>query len=40
MFQLLGYRTIAEQIATPFRLGLTATIEREDDIYKDLRARW
>lgn len=25
-----GYRSIAEQMASPFRLGLTATIERED----------
>jgi superfamily II DNA or RNA helicase len=32
----LGYRTIAEQMAAPFRLGLTATIEREDDLHKDL----
>ncbi len=31
-----GYRTIAEQMAAPFRLGLTATIEREDDLHKDL----
>jgi superfamily II DNA or RNA helicase len=30
-----GYRTIAEQFASPFRLGLTATIEREDDLHKD-----
>ena len=27
-----GYRTIAEQFASPFRLGLTATIEREDEL--------
>jgi superfamily II DNA or RNA helicase len=32
----LGYRTIAEQMAAPFRLGLTATIEREDDLHNDL----
>ncbi|MFL6512146.1 MAG: DEAD/DEAH box helicase family protein [Nitrososphaera sp.] len=32
----LGYRTIAEQMAAPFRLGLTATIKREDDLHKDL----
>lgn len=25
-----GYRSIAEQLAAPYRLGLTATIERED----------
>lgn len=31
-----GYRTIAEQMAGPFRLGLTATIEREDDLHRDL----
>ena len=31
-----GYRSIAEQFASPFRLGLTATIEREDDMHKDL----
>ena len=30
-----GYRTIAEQFASPFRLGLTATIEREDDLHRD-----
>ena len=30
-----GYRTIAEQFASPFRLGLTATIEREDALHKD-----
>ena len=32
----LGYRTIAEQMAAPYRLGLTATIEREDDLHRDL----
>lgn len=32
----LGYRSIAEQFASPFRLGLTATIEREDELHKDL----
>lgn len=31
-----GYRTIAEQMAAPFRLGLTATIEREDYLHRDL----
>ena len=31
-----GYRSIAEQLAAPFRLGLTATIEREDELHKDL----
>ncbi|MEO9363295.1 MAG: DEAD/DEAH box helicase family protein [Nitrososphaera sp.] len=31
-----GYRMIAEQMAAPFRLGLTATIEREDDLHRDL----
>jgi superfamily II DNA or RNA helicase len=31
-----GYRTIAEQMAAPYRLGLTATIEREDELHKDL----
>ncbi|MFL6321409.1 MAG: DEAD/DEAH box helicase family protein [Nitrososphaeraceae archaeon] len=30
-----GYRLIAEQFASPFRLGLTATIEREDNLHKD-----
>ena len=28
-----GYRYIAEQIFSPYRLGLTATIEREDDLH-------
>ena len=32
----LGYRTIAEQMIAPFRLGLTATIEREDELHRDL----
>ena len=31
-----GYRSIAEQFASPFRLGLTATIEREDNLHKEL----
>jgi len=31
-----GYRTIAEQMVAPFRLGLTATIEREDELHRDL----
>ncbi|MGA9744439.1 MAG: DEAD/DEAH box helicase [Nitrososphaeraceae archaeon] len=30
-----GYRSIAEQMAAPYRLGLTATIEREDHLHKD-----
>jgi superfamily II DNA or RNA helicase len=30
-----GYRSIAEQFASPFRMGLTATIEREDELHKD-----
>ena len=29
-----GYRSIAEQMAAPYRLGLTATIEREDNLHK------
>jgi superfamily II DNA or RNA helicase len=32
-----GYRTIAEQMASPYRLGLTATIVREDGRHSDLR---
>jgi superfamily II DNA or RNA helicase len=28
-----GYRTIAEQFASPFRLGLTATIDRQDELH-------
>jgi len=31
-----GYRTIAEQFASPYRLGLTATMEREDNMHKDI----
>lgn len=31
-----GYRSIAEQLASPYRLGLTATIEREDELHKEL----
>lgn len=31
-----GYRSIAEQMAAPYRLGLTATIEREDQLHRDL----
>ena len=31
-----GYRTIAEQMASPYRLGLTATIVREDGRHLDL----
>jgi len=30
-----GYKSIAERFASPFRLGLTATIEREDNLHKD-----
>jgi superfamily II DNA or RNA helicase len=30
-----GYRTIAEQFASPYRLGLTATYEREDNLHVD-----
>ena len=30
-----GYRSIAEEFASPFRLGLSATIEREDDMHKE-----
>ncbi|MGE0242781.1 MAG: DEAD/DEAH box helicase [Nitrososphaeraceae archaeon] len=30
-----GYRTIAEQLASPYRLGLTATYEREDNLHTD-----
>ena len=29
-----GYRTIAEQFIAPYRLGLTATIEREDELHE------
>ena len=29
-----GYRSIAEQFISPYRLGLTATIEREDELQK------
>ncbi len=31
-----GYRQIAEMFASPFRLGLTATYEREDGLHEDL----
>jgi len=31
-----GFRSIAEQMAAPYRLGLTATIEREDEMHKDI----
>jgi len=31
-----GFRSIAEQTAAPYRLGLTATIEREDDLHKEI----
>jgi len=30
-----GYKSIAERFVSPFRLGLTATIEREDNLHKD-----
>ncbi len=29
-----GYRSIAEQLIAPYRLGLTATIEREDELHE------
>jgi len=29
-----GYRSIAEQFIAPYRLGLTATIEREDELHE------
>ncbi len=29
-----GYRSIAEQFVSPYRLGLTATIEREDELHE------
>ena len=29
-----GYRTIAEQFTSPYRLGLTATIQREDQLHE------
>ena len=29
-----GYRTIAEQIIAPYRLGLTATLERDDGLHE------
>ncbi len=31
-----GYRSIAEFMAAPYRLGLTATIEREDGLHQDI----
>lgn len=31
-----GYRSIAEMFASPFRMGLTATFEREDGLHKEL----
>ncbi|MDY6764765.1 MAG: DEAD/DEAH box helicase family protein [Halobacteria archaeon] len=31
-----GYRHIAEFFASPFRMGLTATYERDDDLHKEL----
>jgi superfamily II DNA or RNA helicase len=32
----LGYRQIAEICAAPYRLGLTATLEREDNLHLDI----
>ncbi|MCS6768083.1 MAG: DEAD/DEAH box helicase family protein [Candidatus Nitrosocaldus sp.] len=31
-----GYRSIAELMAAPYRLGLTATVEREDGLHQDI----
>lgn len=31
-----GYRSIAEQLVSPFRLGLTATFEREDGLHTEI----
>jgi superfamily II DNA or RNA helicase len=31
-----GYRNIAEMFASPYRMGLTATLEREDGLHADL----
>ena len=31
-----GYRNIAEMFASPYRMGLTATFEREDGLHKEL----
>lgn len=31
-----GYKNIAEMFASPFRMGLTATFEREDGLHKEL----
>lgn len=31
-----GYRTIAEMFTSPYRMGLTATYEREDGLHKEL----
>jgi len=31
-----GYRNIAEMFASPFRMGLTATFEREDGLHEEL----
>jgi superfamily II DNA or RNA helicase len=33
-----GYRSIAEFSAAPYRLGLTATYEREDDLHSELNS--
>ena len=32
-----GYRSIAEQFIAPCRMGLTATIEREDELHEMIR---
>ena len=32
----VGYRSIAEQSVAPFRLGLTATLEREDGLHAEI----
>jgi superfamily II DNA or RNA helicase len=35
-FPAAGYRNIAEMFAYPFRMGLTATFEREDGLHEEL----
>jgi superfamily II DNA or RNA helicase len=32
-----GYRNIAEMFASPYRMGLTATLEREDGLHAELK---
>ena len=32
----VGYRNIAEMFAAPYRMGLTATFEREDGLHLEL----